>query len=68
MEYIPDDPIIRRIEETGYGYDVRKPICPVCGNECSIVYKAFGEIVGCDECLTGCDAYDEDECFMEDYE
>lgn len=61
---IPDDPIIRRIERTGYGFsDDRRPICPCCGQECNTVYKdCYREIVGCDECLTAFDAWDDDEC------
>ena len=40
------------------------PVCPVCGRLCEKVFKSWsGEIVGCDECLTECDAYSEEECF-----
>lgn len=63
---IPDDPIIRCAEETGYAPWIKPdeyPVCPVCGNECGKVYKdQYGEIVGCDECLTERDAWEEDEC------
>ena len=62
---IPDDPIIRCAEETGYApwNQPEYPICPVCGNECEKVYKdSYGEIVGCDECLAEHDAWEEDEC------
>lgn len=32
--------------------DVGDYCCPVCGNECMMLYKTYdGEIVGCDECL-----------------
>ena len=67
MGIIPDDPIIRAIENTGYppGFKDEQPICPVCGSECSTVYKYLHEIVGCDECLTSFDAWEEDECFPE---
>ncbi len=63
---IPDDPIIRCAEETGYApwNQPQDPRCPVCGEICEKVYKdQYGEIVGCDECLTEQDASDEEECF-----
>lgn len=64
---IPDDPIIRNIERNGYysrwGYS-EEPRCPVCGSECGTVYKdSEGEIFGCDNCLTECDAWETEECF-----
>lgn len=59
-----DDPIIRRMEQTGYGGQRKQPVCPVCGSECEQVYKdVYLEIMGCDECLTEYDAWDEEECF-----
>ena len=70
MTQIPDDPIIQRMERTGYGWDEpeRRPRCPCCGQECEIVYKDhYGDILGCDFCLTGYDAWEEDEC-MERYD
>ena len=67
-----DDPIIRSIERTGYPPVYRQntePICPVCGARCSTVYKnAEDLIVGCEECVSPHDAWDEDECFSEDGE
>lgn len=65
-----DDPIIRSMERTGYppGHKYHEPICPVCGSECNTVYKADGEIVGCDVCLTSHDAWEEDECMRRWYE
>ena len=66
---IPDDPIIRSMERYGvppWQLDEREPICPVCGSECSTIYKdACNEIVGCDECISTHDAVDIDECFPE---
>ena len=60
---IPDDPIVSRMERTGYGFEERRPVCPVCGRECNTVYKdCYHEILGCDECLTAFDAWDEEEC------
>lgn len=63
-----DSPIIREAER--YGTEVgRMPICPVCGQECDIVYKDFrGEIIGCDDCLIAYNAYEEDECFPQRYD
>ncbi len=67
---IPDDPVIRSMEKYGEPpWGSREPICPVCGTECSTIYKnALGEIVGCNECVETYDAVDVDECFpdMED--
>ena len=66
MVQIPDDPIISCMERTGYPPRPRKrePICPICGAACDFVYKdGYHEIVGCNECLTSCDAEDEEECF-----
>lgn len=63
---IPDDPIIDSLLRTGqppWRLHEKEPVCPCCGMECSIVYKADNEIVGCDCCLTPCDATDEDACF-----
>lgn len=64
---IPDDPIIQSMERTGFPPWIdpdKVPRCPVCGEECTTVYKdLYGEILGCDECLTERDAWDEDECF-----
>lgn len=66
---IPDDPIIDSLLRTGrppWNRDEREPICPVCGSECSTIYKdACNEIVGCDECISTHDAVDIDECFPE---
>lgn len=63
---IPDDPLIRCAEETGYAPWIdpaKEPRCPVCGEVCKNVYKdSYGEIVGCDECLTEHDAWEDDEC------
>ena len=68
MVLIPDDPIIAHLERYGVppGIDDKAPICPVCGSECSTIYKnACNEIVGCDECISTHDAVDIDECFPE---
>lgn len=63
---IPDDPIIKSMERTGYPprYDKKSPVCPVCGSECRFVYKdVYREIIGCDECLTAYEADQEEECY-----
>ena len=65
---LPDDPIIRCMEATGYPPWIdpngdNDPICPMCGEICDTVYKnKYGEIVGCGECVTSHDAWEEDEC------
>ena len=60
MFSIPDDTRISTAERTGYAHwhSNWEPICPVCGAVCETVYKADGEIVGCDECLTQVDAWE----------
>lgn len=60
------DPLITRIEATGYPYPVRWPVCPVCGKECDTFYRQgrYGDIVGCDECIYQSDAWED----MEDEE
>lgn len=52
---IPDAPWIREAERYGMPpYDDPDTSCPVCGREhCETIYTdKFGEVVGCDECLT----------------
>ena len=55
MHDLPDHPIIRNLERTGYpdGKEPRYPHCPVCGEECEIIYRRYSddECVGCDGCL-----------------
>ena len=35
------------------------PHCPVCGQECEIVYRnRYGEIIGCDDCIDAVDAWE----------
>lgn len=66
-----DDPIIHSAERTGYPpwHNSQEPICPVCHAECDTVYKdMYGEIIGCDICLTAYDAWEEDECMSRWYE
>jgi len=59
---IPEDPIIRNMERTGYpdGKEPSFPRCPVCGEETDTFYKNNdGDIVGCDNCISTVDAWDE---------
>ena len=62
MTNLPDDPIIRSMEKTGYppGYgEETPPECPVCGEECETVYKDYwNTIVGCEHCVKAHDAWD----------
>ncbi|MEA4932588.1 MAG: hypothetical protein VB071_03225 [Lawsonibacter sp.] len=50
---IPDHPIIRNMERTGYpdGREPRGPVCPVCGREADVFYQRDGEIIGCWGCV-----------------
>lgn len=34
------------------------PHCPVCGEECDILYRQYGDIIGCDACIIEIDAWD----------
>lgn len=60
---IPDHPVIRNCERTGWpdGKDPEYPVCPVCGEETDTFYKSeeTGEIVGCDKCIEPVDAWEE---------
>lgn len=64
MFNIPDEPSIAETMRTGYPNGYKVPHCPVCGAECTIVYKASNyDILGCDVCLTACEADEEEDCF-----
>lgn len=59
---IPDHPVIRNMERTGYpdGKEPEYPICPVCEENADTFYKNFdNEIVGCENCITSVDSRDE---------
>jgi hypothetical protein len=61
MNNIPDHPIIRNCEETGYPdrREDREPTCPMCGRRCDTIYKdRDGDIFGCDECVKDVDAWE----------
>lgn len=67
-EHIPDHPVIRNMERTGYpdGREPEYPICPVCGEECEIIYRdKWLDIVGCDECISTVDAWDYETKFID---
>lgn len=59
---IPDHPVIRNMEATGYpdGKEPEIPCCPVCDRECEKIYKHTEslEIVGCDNCIVGLDPWE----------
>ena len=66
MIQIPDDPVIRNMERTGYpdGKEPEHPICPVCGEECETIYvDMFGELFACDNCVSTKNAWEAAECF-----
>lgn len=51
---IPDHPVIRNMERTGYpdGKIPFEPTCPVCDCECNTIYTdSINEILGCDQCV-----------------
>lgn len=50
---IPDHPVIASCEATGYPYGTPEwPHCPVCGDECSEIYRDHdGDVIGCDCCV-----------------
>lgn len=58
---IPDHPIIRNLEQTGYpdGREPKTPRCPICDRETDTFYKdRDGDIFGCSECVTRVDAWE----------
>lgn len=66
---IPDHPIIRNMMRTGTpdGKAPTYPVCPVCGEECSMVFiDSAGDVAGCSDCLSPKDAWDCPACFPEE--
>ena len=61
---IPDHPVIRNMEATGYpdGKEPEMPCCPVCDRECEKIYKhtESREIVGCDNCIASLEPWEVD--------
>ncbi len=62
-----EDPVIQNLQRTGWpdGKEPEHPRCPVCGEECDMIYRHDGDIVGCDNCIEESDAWETDECFPE---
>ncbi len=64
-----EHPVVSNLMRTGYpdGKEPSYPRCPICGAECSFIYKYEGsEITGCDICLSADDAWEVPECFPEE--
>ena len=62
----PDHPVIRNCERTGWpdGKEPEVARCPVCGDECSTIYKDhLGHVVGCGGCVMEVPAWTVDECY-----
>lgn len=61
MNQLPDAPWIRDAEQNGI--DDADPVkCPVCGDECDWIFvDAYGEAVGCENCLVKRDSWIWDE-------
>jgi len=61
MYDIPDHPVIRAMESSGYptGKEPKSPQCPVCDAECDTIYLDHnGDYIGCENCVTTKDAWD----------
>lgn len=61
---LPDHPDIRRCLCSGYAHPQPSvPRCPECGEETDTYIKSriSGEILGCEHCTRGVDAWDEDD-------
>ena len=69
MNDLPDHPVIRNMEATGFpdGKEPDYPRCPMCGKETDNVYviNDTGDIIGCPECIHTKDAWEVSECFPE---
>ena len=62
---VPDHPIIRNMERTGYpdGKEPEYPRCPICEEETDTLYKdKYGEVFGCSECINKINAFEYQEC------
>ena len=71
MYDIPDHPVIRNLEATGYpdGKEPDYPHCPFCGEECETMYiNRYGSYVGCDVCVEASNAWDVPDCFPDEEE
>lgn len=64
IDHILDNPIVRSCESMGYPEEPVDILCPVCGEDCEMLYKdKYGSIVGCESCIEGIDAY----CWVENH-
>lgn len=63
-----DCPEVANALSTGYPHgEPEYPHCPVCGSECSEIYKdENGDIFGCEECIEIENAWECEECFRSD--
>ena len=58
MTQIPDAPWIREAETKGVD-DYEPVFCPVCDEECETIYRdKFGEVFGCENCITTQESYE----------
>lgn len=54
---VHDYPVPRETEQP-------EPRCPLCLEECDSIYKdAYGEVLGCENCIEKVDAADCQECY-----
>ena len=57
MRNIPDAPDIREREKNGVPDGT--VYCPICGDACDTIYKdRWGNILGCDQCITPMNAWE----------
>lgn len=69
--HIPDHPVIRMMETTGYpdGKEPPEPRCPRCKTTlCEYIYRraSDGRVMGCDICFNSELACEAPECYPED--
>ena len=59
---VRDHPDIERLERTGETGAGLYPRCPVCGGECEKIFRSkAGFVVGCEECVSVTDAWEDPE-------
>lgn len=70
MLQIPDHPIIRNMERTGYpdGKEPKDVTCPICGEPCETAYLDVNRFwLGCDHCVQVVPAADLEDLEDDDY-